>query len=620
MGSKKNRKYRKQPKFYSNRYTKLTAEQESHENAANVQMERADTPSGRMARPATCERSMQEEETPRCSKQLRLEAMQEGEGQPEGPTNYYIFTNFTALEEIVSQVGSCPECQQKVKIENILEKRMGYAHTLKLHCIECSWQSFHYTSKPVTFKKGKGRRFHEINLRAGIAFREIGKGHQGLENFCRIMNMHGMASNAFANIQEEMFQAYEKVAEASMARKAAELREKSDVKLDSDPSIALCQVSLDGSWQKQGHSSLNGLVTAICDGRCIDRHVMTKYCKGCKMWEAKTGSKEYDDWLLDHDCPVNHKKSSGAMEGAGALSIFCSSIEKHNLIYSHYIGDGDTSAFKEVVDAQPYKNFDVVPVKLECVGHIQKRLGTRLRELQKAYRNTRTPLTGKGKLTDKVLNTMQNYFGMAIRQNVGQLYQMKKAIAAILWHSTNFTDEAFRHRFCPRDENSWCKWQKDQISGKKTYKIKVNMPKWIHDLIKPIFEDLSSDKLLSKCLHGKTQNANESINNIIWQKCPKNNFVQKDTLQCGVNSAVIQFSEGPCGVHDVLKYFSIEPGFVTTRSSNKRAINRMRNIDSKASETGKRRRKKLRSIKKGYMDREKEQEGGPSYISGGHSQ
>ena len=44
------------------------------------------------------------------------------------------------------------------------------------------------------------------------------------------------------------------------------------------------------------------------------------------MWEAKTGSKEYDDWLLDHDCPVNHKKSSGAMEGAGALSIFFAAL------------------------------------------------------------------------------------------------------------------------------------------------------------------------------------------------------------------------------------------------------------------------------------------------------
>lgn len=617
MGSKKNRKYRKQPRFYSNRYTKLTTEQERHENAETFQVARANTPSGQLARPAS-KRSMQQEETPRSSKQLRLEAIQEKEEQLEESTNYYVFTNFTVLEEIVNQVGSCPDCQQKVKIENMLEKRMGYAHTLKLQCKVCSWQSSHYTSKTVEFKKGNGRRFHEINLRAGIAFREIGKGHQGLENFSRIMNMHGMASNAFANIQEEMFQAYEKVAEASMARRAAEIREKSDKKLESDPSIALSQVSLDGSWQKRGHSSLNGLVTAMCDGRCIDRHVMTKYCKGCKMWEAKKGSKEYDDWFLHHDCPVNHRKSSGAMEGAGALSIFCSSVQKHKLIYSHYIGDGDTSAFKEVVDAQPYKDFDVVPAKLECVGHIQKRLGTRLRELRKAYRHTKTPLTGKGKLTDKVVNTMQNYFGMAIRQNVGQLYQMKKAIAAILWHSTNFTDEAFRHRFCPRDENSWCKWQRDQISGKRTYKIKVNMPKWIHDLIKPIFEDLSSDELLSKCLHGKTQNANESINNIIWQKCPKNNFVHKDTLQCGVNSAVIQFNEGPCGVHDVLKYFTIEPGCVMNRSSNKRAIHRMRNIESKASETGRKRRKKLRSIKKGYIDEEKEKEGGPSYISGGH--
>eukprot|EP00112_Aurelia_sp_Birch-Aquarium-sp1_P003132 Seg1349.9 transcript_id=Seg1349.9/GoldUCD/mRNA.D3Y31 product="hypothetical protein" protein_id=Seg1349.9/GoldUCD/D3Y31 len=381
MASKKNRKYRKKARFYGNRYTKRTSEQDSRRNVdINVAVEKAQTPSAKRPRPTFDEeRSVQKEETPRSSKQLRLETIQENEEHPEESTNYYIFTNFTVLQEIISQVGSCPECQQKVKIENMLEKRMGYAHNLKLQCTVCTWQFSYYTSETVEFKKGRGRSFHEINLRAGVAFREIGKGHQGLENFSRIMNMHGIASNAFSNIQEEMFQAYEKVAKASMARKAAEVRGKEDVKLDSDPSISLCEVSLEESWQKRGHSSLNGLVTTICDGTCIDRHVMTKYCKGCKKWEAKMGSKEYDDWLLDHDCPVNHNKSSGAMEGAGALIIFCSSVEKHKLIYSHYIGDGDTSAFKEVVDAQPYKDFDVVPLKLECVGHIQKRLGTQLR-------------------------------------------------------------------------------------------------------------------------------------------------------------------------------------------------------------------------------------------------
>ena len=495
---------------------------------------------------------------------------------------------------------------------------MGYAHNLKVQCTVCSWQSSYCTSEKVKFKKSKGRQFHEINLRAGIAFREIGKGHQGLENFSRIMNMHSIAGNAFANIQEELSKAYEVVAEASMAKKADEIREMSETKLDLDPSIALCQVSVDGSWQKRGHSSLNGVVTAISDGRCIDRHVLTKYCKSCKIWERKKGSKEYDDWLLDHKCPVNHRKSSGAMEGAGALCIFCSSVQKHKLIYSHYIGDGDTNAFNEIVDSEPYKDFNIVPLKLECVGHIQKRLGTRLRELRKSYRHTVTPLTGKGKLTDKVVNTLQNYFGMAIRQNKGKLYPMKKAIAATLWHCTEFNDEVFRHRYCPRSKDSWCKLQKDQFTGKDTYRAKVSMPKWIHDVVKPSFEDLSSEKLLSRCLHGKTQNSNESINNIIRQKCPKNNFVQKSTLECGVNSAVIQFNEGPCGIHDVLKYLGIEPGCIMTRSSIKRTIKRVRNIDVKSSSTRKKRRKKLRSIMKGYIDQEKEEEGGPSYMCGGH--
>ena len=29
--------------------------------------------------------------------------------------------------------------------------------------------------------------------------------------------------------------------------------------------------------------------------------------------------------------------------------------------------------------------------------------------------------SGKGRLTDKIMNKMQNYYGMAIRQNPGQL-------------------------------------------------------------------------------------------------------------------------------------------------------------------------------------------------------
>ena len=155
------------------------------------------------------------------------------------------------------------------------------------------------------------------------------------------------------------------------------------------------------------------------------------------------------------------------MESAGTAAIFSSSIEKHGLIYKSYLGDGDTSSYKDVVATNPYEEYGIVPIKLECVGHVQKRLGNRLRELRKSYKNTKTPLSGRGKLTDKVINSLQNYCGMAIRQNKGDLYKMKKAVGAVLWHCTAFDDDDFRHRFCPVSENTWCKWDIVKLMGLK---------------------------------------------------------------------------------------------------------------------------------------------------------
>ena len=71
----------------------------------------------------------------------------------------------------------------------------------------------------------------------------------------------------------------------------------------------------------------------------------------------------------------------------------------------------------------------------------------------------------KGRLTDKVINTIQNYYGMAIRQNIDNLDAMRKAVATALHHSTNDPDSEKRHSFYPRRPDSWCKYQKDKITG-----------------------------------------------------------------------------------------------------------------------------------------------------------
>jgi len=50
---------------------------------------------------------------------------------------------------------------------------------------------------------------------------------------------------------------------------------------------------------------------------------------------------------------------------------------ENGLRYLSFIGDGDSSTYKTVSEAKPYGN-EVEIVKKECIGHVQKRFGTRL--------------------------------------------------------------------------------------------------------------------------------------------------------------------------------------------------------------------------------------------------
>ena len=535
--------------------------------------------------------------------------------------SYFMLCDFSVLKELIAMVGCCSDCgSNNIHIENVEVLRMGFANKLKLYCGDCLWEYSAFTSKECDYdtnnKKG-GRKYFEVNVRSVVAFREIGRGSEAAKNFSRVMNMDCLNAMSFDNINNKIHVVYKAQAEESMSDAAKDIKLNNNNKIQGN---TLCRVSLDGSWQRRGHASLNGLVTAISNNKCLDVAVFSKHCKGCAMWEHNkaTNPVGYQTWQAEHECCINHQKSSGAMEGSGAVEIFENSIEKHSLIYNEYLGDGDTSSFKDVVNAEPYKDFGVIPKKLECVRHIQKRLGTRLRKLVKDHKSKdKKSLSGKGKLTEKVINSLQNYYGIAIRSNPDQLYAMKRSVGAILWHCTDFQNNEFRHRFCPRTPDSWCKWQVAKLKNIKECKPKTNIPKWIHDIIRPIFEDLSADELLSKCLHGQTQNVNESLNQLIWKRCPKDVFVGRKVLELGVYSAVLHYNDGAIGVEKVLNCFGIKNGKITSSKSEKKDIDRIKLMSKKSAIAGKKRRKHLRTVKKGYMDKEKESEKEESYIPGG---
>ena len=137
---------------------------------------------------------------------------------------------------------------------------------------------------------------------------------------------------------------------------------------------------------------------------------------------------------------------------------------------------------------------------------------------------------------------------------------MKKSIFAVLFHRSENKDTEDRHKFCPRSADNWCKYQSNKVIGESTYKEKVSLPLVVKDALKPIFINLSNDNLFAKCVHGLTQNVNETLHVVLWSKCPKELYNARPIVEIAASSAMINFNEGARGIEQVMKRLGIAPG------------------------------------------------------------
>ncbi|GFS70674.1 uncharacterized protein NPIL_384761 [Nephila pilipes] len=134
--------------------------------------------------------------------------------------------------------------------------------------------------------------------------------------------------------------------------------------------------------------------------------------------------------------------------------------------------------------------------KLECIGYVQKRVGARLRKLKSKNKS----LSGKGKLTDSFIDRLQNYYGIAVRSNVGNLLKLQQNVIAALYHCASSGKKPM-HGQCPIGKDSWCYYQRALSCGKKPKEKYNGLSNDILNLIKPTYLELCSKELLPKCLH-----------------------------------------------------------------------------------------------------------------------
>ena len=121
------------------------------------------------------------------------------------------------------------------------------------------------------------------------------------------------------------------------------------------------------------------------------------------------------------------------------------------------------------------------PIKWSAFDRSKKRVGSRLKNKSKEVKLADGKgLAGKGKLTDGKIDVLQNYYGLAIRENLTDVDKIAS------------TNENPQRDLCPDGDDSWCEYKRDEES----YKHKNEIPKCIVEVVKPIYDDLSKIDLL----------------------------------------------------------------------------------------------------------------------------
>ncbi|KAG0425613.1 hypothetical protein HPB47_027245 [Ixodes persulcatus] len=168
------------------------------------------------------------------------------------------------------------------------------------------------------------------------------------------------------------------------------------------------------------------------------------------------------------------------------------------LQFTTFLSDGDSKAYGAVSEENFYGTASIV--KEDCTNHVAKRLGTGLRKLK-------TPLPRGQKLKDGTIQKLQSYFQIAITTPPHTPILTTAQAKAIL----------------------------------------------------PIYKRLTEEKLLSRCVQGKTQNAAESLNSKIWMLCPKTRFASCTVVEMATAIATLWFNKGHIGFEQVLQELGILP-------------------------------------------------------------
>ena len=397
----------------------------------------------------------------------------------------------------------------------------------------------------------------------------------------------------------------------SMSEAAGQLYMKVESEPSPEPKAVNVPISLDSSRMTRGFYSNLGFGAAISTStnKVLDNEILSPICEKCSIWteeKQKDKPSEYEKWLELHkpNCNRNYTGSSQAMEPEAAERIWGRSLQRNRLVYSVFVGHGDSKAFQPVTSLDPHPLVKVR--KEECLTHVAKRLKKNLKKMKP---NTKTKTYIQHKLPEWKADYIAANYSTVILQNRGTTPdKLSRALHILLDHTSG------NHSGCPTGENTWCRWNKPSSSttpAKLTPFTPIDIQK-----VQEVFNTYPTTEFCSHPTLGLTQNSNESLHNMIWCLCPKNKDVSPQAIRISTAIAVLNFNEGELSLFGMTRDLGLSP----SRQAYQSIVSRIHPLQSfrtsRIKSNFQRRRRRMKLVKQ-YRDKALlESEGGGSYRGG----
>ena len=148
--------------------------------------------------------------------------------------------NFKNLKSVIEEFMLCGECTYAVTIHYILNNRQGFAQQFRICCPTCTWSRVFFSSGHYSFpgQDPRAKKPFEVNVRATLACREIGKGNEAMKRFTTLFNMPPTLSReSYNDLTSKLNPIFEEAANESMLDAVEEIRLKANPNCTDDEII-----------------------------------------------------------------------------------------------------------------------------------------------------------------------------------------------------------------------------------------------------------------------------------------------------------------------------------------------------------------------------------------------